>query len=134
MTLTIRLAILVIIGAILAALTYHFLWSAPSSIVEPAVADNAAHAAAAGAYALKNKSGSYFLHLYDDRTARLEFTDRKGKHFGYQGELADGKIVWKQTLRSRKWIDIVRPVDDSLTIESPSLVVTREGRFQRVQK
>lgn len=136
MTLTIRLAILAAIGAFLAALAWHFLWPAPaqSQVAGLASEVKAAPLAAAGIYTLKSKAGSYSLHLNDDGTARLEFTDRKGKHFGYQGAVADGKIVWKQTLHGKKWVDVSKPVDDTLTVESPTAVVTREGRFQRVKK
>lgn len=138
MTLIVRLAFLSLAGAIIAALTYFLLWpSAPlarSTAHEALASSDRFDARYAGEYVAKEKLGSYKLSFSPEGSARLNFVDRKGKHFGYRGEIAEGKIVWRKVLKGRNWVDLKTPVDDELTLESLSTVVTREGRFERVKK
>ncbi len=138
MTLAFRLAALIFTGIVVAALTYFLLWppGAHTSGVQVGTAAGPTFSAArlTGQYISKNKAGSYRLTLAADGKAKLDFTDRKGRHSAYRGEIVEGRIIWRQSLNSKKWVDIAQPVDDSYTVEPPSTVITREGRFNRVQK
>lgn len=136
MTLAMRLGILVLIGALVAAVAYRSLWSAgqtragANQVVEnPFVA-----APPVGTYTSKSARGSYRLTLDEKKQAKLVFTDRKGKKSSYKGELGDGKIVWQQTLRGKKWVALEAPVDDALEYSESATVVIREGRFELAKK
>lgn len=138
MTLVFRLAVLILAGLTIAVLTYFLLWptSTPRSEARIAHPSDVQFSVArlAGQYTAKSKAGSYRLALAEDGTATLDFTDRKGKHFGYRGELVEGRITWHQSLNGKKWVDLERPVDDVYTTDLPSTIITREGRFHRIQK
>lgn len=136
MTLAVRLGILVLIGALIAAVTYRSLWPAGQARVgSDKVVENPFSAVPpAGLYTSKGEQGSYRLTLDQKKQAKLVFTDRKGKKSSYKGTLRDGKIVWQQTLRGKKWVDLEAPVDDALEYSAPSTVVIREGQFELVKK
>lgn len=119
MTLALRLSVLVLAGVLIGFVTYRLLWPATSF---------------AGTYALASKAGSYQLELSADRAAVLTFKDKKGRQFGYRGQLQKRKIVWLESRQKTGWVQLADPVEDPVSLDAlPATLTTREGTFMRLQ-
>lgn len=120
MTLLIRLFWALLAGVILAFGTYKILWPAPAYL---------------GTYIAVDKSGAYKLHIVDDSTATIVYKDRKGKRYGYLGEVVqqDDKVTirWKSQRVGSEWQPMEQAVMESLRVQQDGQLKSSRQLYRR---